>query len=127
MMNEQALHQIRRKAQELSLLILSAGTGRPKGFDFDQFEIELVYHRGGLERVIRALGPHARGGNSPELGVEKLHQPPGSLRVAFAEARHEPGYRIGLKSGCGRQFGSKFNPAREKIKVTIQSARPLSH
>jgi hypothetical protein len=31
-----------------------------------------VHQRGGLERVIRALGPHARGGDPPEFGVEKL-------------------------------------------------------
>src|SRR5438105_584232 len=99
MMNQQALHQITRQPQERSLLVPSARTGRAKGFEFNQFEIKLMDYGSRLERVIRALGPHARGGDSTELGVEKLNQLPGGLMIAVAKARHQPGYAIGLKSG----------------------------
>src|SRR5215469_2976642 len=99
MMNQQPLHQVSRQPQERSLLIRSARAGRAKGFDFDQFEIELMNQGGGLERVTRGLGPHARGGDSPQLGVEKLNQPAGGLMVTVAKARHQPGYGVGLKRG----------------------------
>jgi len=66
-----------------------------------------VHDRGVLERVIRVLGPHARGGNPPEFGVEKLNQSAGSLMVAAAKTRHKPGYGIGLKSGWDRHFGTQ--------------------
>jgi hypothetical protein len=87
-MNQQPLHQISRQPQERSLVIGSTRTGRAKGFNFDQFEVELVDDRGGLERVTRTLGPHARGGDSPEFGVEELDKPSGGLMVAIAKARH---------------------------------------
>jgi hypothetical protein len=51
----------------------------------------------GLERVIRALGSHARSGDPREVGIEKVDQPARGLRVAVAEARHQPGYGIGLE------------------------------
>ena len=56
MMNQQPLHQVGRESQERGLLIRSLRTGRAKGFNFDQFEVELVHQSSGLERVIRALG-----------------------------------------------------------------------
>jgi hypothetical protein len=98
-MNQHPLHQESRQRQERSLLIRSIRTGRAKGFDFDQFEIELVYYRRGLERVTRALAPHTRGGDPTEFGVEKLNQPASGLVIAVAKARHQPGYGIGLKRG----------------------------
>ena len=104
-MNQHLLHQVSRQAQERGLLIGSTRSGRAEGFDFNQFEIELMYQSGGLERMIRALGPHARTGDPPELGVEKLDQPAGGLMVAVAKARHQPGYGIGLKRGWDRQLG----------------------
>ena len=92
------------------------------------FEIELVYHRGGLERVIRALSPHACGSDPPEFGIEKLDQPAGGFMVAVAKARHEPGYGFGLKRYGDRQFGTQFiPPGKKNQKATIQSASPLSH
>ena len=99
MMNQQLLHQVSRQPKECGLLIRSA---RAQGFDFDQFEIELVHHRGGLEGVIRALGPHARGRDPPEFRVENLNQSAGGLMVAVAKARHQMGYSIGLKRGWDR-------------------------
>jgi len=72
---------------------------RTQGFDFDQFEVELVDDSGGLERVIDTLGPHARCRDPPELRVEKLDQPTGGLMVAAAKARHQPGHRLGLNRG----------------------------
>jgi len=74
-----------------------------------------MHHRGGLERVIGALGAHTRGCNSPELGVEKLNQPPGSLVIAFAKACHQAGYGIGLKRGWGCHCGYSVYPSEEKI------------
>ena len=68
--------------------------------------MELVHQRCGLERVTRALGPHACGGDPPEFGVEKLYQPSGGLRIAIAKAGHQPGYGIGLGSGWDRHFGT---------------------
>src|SRR5215813_11796167 len=99
MMNQQLLHQICRQPKERGFLVRSVRTSRPKRFDFDQFEVELMHDCGWLERVILALGAHARGGNSPELGVEELNEPAGGFMVAVAKARHQPGYRIGLKRG----------------------------
>ena len=58
-----------------------------------------MHQSSGLERVIRALGPHARGGDPPEFGVENLDQLAGRLMIAVPKARHQPGYGIGLKSG----------------------------
>jgi hypothetical protein len=86
-----------------------------------------VHQSSGLERVIRALGPHARGGDSPQLGVEKLDQPSGGLMVAIAKAGHQPGYGIGLKSGWDRHFATQFNRPKKNSKATIQSAALLSH
>ena len=86
-----------------------------------------MHQSGGLERVIRALGPHARGGDPPEFGVEKLDQPAGSFMVAVAKARHQPGYGIGLKSGWDRHFATQFNRPKKNSKATIQSAALLSH
>src|SRR5215467_8962336 len=126
MMNQQPLHQESREPQERGLLIRSIRTGRAKGFDFDQFEVELVYHRGGLERVIRALGPHARGGDSPEFGVEKFNQPAGGLMVATAKARHQPGYSIGLNGGFHGHFGIQFMPPRKKIQKPRYNPPPCS-
>ena len=127
MMNQQLLHQISRQSKERRFLIRSVRTGRPKGFDFDQFEIKLMHDRGGLERVILALCPHARGGNPSELGVEELNEPAGGILVALAKARHQPGYGISLKRGWGGHTGSQFNPPKKNSKVAIQSARLLSH
>src|SRR5215469_6867094 len=127
MVNQQLLHQISRQSKERRFLIRSVRTGRPKGFDFDQFEIKLMHDRGGLERVILALCPHARGGNPSELGVEELNEPAGGILVALAKARHQPGYGISLKRGWGGHTGSQFNPPKKKSKVAIQSARLLSH
>src|SRR6516165_5867768 len=117
MMNQQPLHQESRQPQERSLLIRSLRTGRAKGFDFDRFEVELVHQSSGLERVIRALGPHARGSDSPELGVEKLNQPAGGLMVAVAKARHQSGYVIGLKSGWDCHFRTQFNRPKKIQKL----------
>ena len=50
------------------------------------------------ERVVGALGPHARGGNPAELGVEQLDQLAGGLMVAAAKARHQP-VATGLNRG----------------------------
>jgi hypothetical protein len=128
MMNQQPLHQEGRQTQECGPLIFSIRTGRAKGFDFHQLEIELVHHGSGLERVIRALGPHASGGNPPQFRVQNLNQPAGSLVVAAAKACHQPGYGIGLKSGWDRHFGYSVYPSREKnAKAVIQSVGLLSH
>src|SRR5262245_6086941 len=130
MMNQQLLHQVSRQPQERGLLIRSARTGRAQGFDFDQLEIELVHYRGGLERVIRTLGPHARGGNPPQFGVKKLDQPARGLMVAVAKARHQSSYSIGLKRGWDRHFGTQFTrelSQKKNSKATIQSAGLLSH
>jgi hypothetical protein len=97
MMNQQPLHQECRQPKKCGFLIRAARTDRTKGFDFDQFEIELMDHRGGLERMIRAFGPHPRGGDSPEFRVEKLDQPAGGIMVAIAKICHQPGYGIGLR------------------------------
>src|SRR5215471_15894997 len=70
MMNQQLLHQVCRQPKKRGFLIRSVRASRPKGFDFDQFKIELMHDCSGLECMIRALGPHARGCNSPEFGVE---------------------------------------------------------
>ena len=86
-----------------------------------------MHQSSGLERVVRTLGPHARGGDSPELGVEKLDQPAGGLMVAIAKARHQPGYGIGLKSGWDGHFRTQFNRPKKNSKATIQSAALLSH
>jgi hypothetical protein len=42
--------------------------------------------------MVRALGPHARGGDPPQLGVKEFYQPAGGLMVAIAKSRHQPGY-----------------------------------
>jgi hypothetical protein len=88
MMNQQLLHEVCRQPKERGFLVRSVRTRRPKGFDFNEFEIELMHDRRGLERVIRALRPHARRSDSPEFGVEKLDQLPGGFMVAAAKARH---------------------------------------
>jgi len=126
MMNQQPLHQVCCEPQERSLLIGSVGTGRPKGFDFDQFEVELVHQSSGLESVIRALGSHARGGDPSEFGVENLNQPSSGLMVAVAKTRHQPGYGIGLKTAWDRHFGT-HNRQKKNSKATIQSAALLAH
>ena len=77
--------------------------------------------------MTRALGPHARGGDSPEFGVENLDQPSGGLMVAIAKAGHQPGYCIGLKSGWDGHFRTQFNRPKKNSKATIQSAALLSH
>jgi len=56
-----------------------------------------VYDGGGLKRMIRALGSHARGGDPPELPVEKLDQPTGGLLVPVAKARLQPGHGVGAE------------------------------
>src|SRR3954452_17917169 len=97
MMNEQLPDQVTGQPQERGLLVLPSRTGRAQGFDFDQFEIELVDHRCGLKCVTRALSPHARGRNTPEFGIEKLDEPARGLMVAAAKARHQPSYGRGLE------------------------------
>ena len=64
-----------------------------------------MYHRGGLQRVIRALGPHPRGGDPSELGVEKLDQPAGGLRIAAAKSLHQPSDGFGVERERGCHFG----------------------
>jgi len=86
-----------------------------------------VHQSSGLERVIRALGPHASGGNPPEFGVEKLNQPAGGLMVAVPGPRNQPGYGIGPKRGWHCHLGTQFNQPKKNSKVTIQSAALLSH
>ena len=127
MMNQQPLHQVCCEPQERSLLIGSVGTGRPKGFDSDQFEVELVHQSSGLESMVRALGPHARAGDPSEFGVENLNQPAGGLMVAVAKTRHQAGYGIGLKTAWDRHFGTHFNRQKKISKATIQSAALLAH
>jgi hypothetical protein len=105
-MNQQLLHQIRRQPENAALSFAPPALRRAKGIDFDQFEVELVYYGGGLERMIRTLGPHARGGDPPELRVEKLHQSTGGLMVAVAKARHQQGHGIGLKTAWDRHSGT---------------------
>lgn len=126
MMNQQLLHQICRQPKERGFLIRSVRTSRPKGFDFDQFEIELMHDCGGLERVILALGPHARGCNSPEFRVEELNQPAGGFLVAVAKARHQPGYGIRLQRGWGCHSVPSLT-RQKNSKAAIQSAALLSH
>lgn len=127
MMYQQLLHQICRQPKERGFLIRSVRTSRSKGFDFDQFEIELMHDCGGLERVILALGTHARGGNPPEFRVEELDQPAGGLLVAVAKARHQPGYGISLKRGWGGHTGSQSNLRKKNSKgamgVSLSSPR----
>ena len=83
-----------------------------------------MHQSSGLERVIRALGPHARGGDSPQLGVEKLNQPADGLMVAVAKARHQPGYGIGLKSGWDGQSGTSLSRPEKKFKSNDTIRRP---
>jgi hypothetical protein len=110
MMNQQALHQEGRKPEERGLLIGSVRTGWPKSFDLDQFEIELMDHGGGLERVTRALGTHAGRGDAPKLGIEKLDQAARGFMVAMAKPCHQAGYGFGLKrGGCCGHLGTQFN------------------
>src|SRR4051794_10704026 len=94
MMDKHPLHQESRQTQERSLLFHSIRTGRAKGFDFYELEIKLMDYRSWLERVIHPLRPHTRGGDSPKLRVEKLHQTADGLLVAVTKARHQCGYRI---------------------------------
>src|SRR5215471_14456933 len=115
MMNQQPFHQESRQPQERGLLIRPARTSRAKGLDLDQFEIKLMYDGRGLQRVTWALGPHARGGNPPELGVEKRDQPAGGVAVAVTKARHQPGYGIGLKRSWDRQSATQCIPPGKKI------------
>jgi hypothetical protein len=93
MMNQQLLHQVGRQPEESRLLIgSSVGSGRAQRLNLNQLEIELMNHGSGLQRMILALGPHARGGNPPQLGVKEFYQLAGSLMVAIAKPRHQPGY-----------------------------------
>src|SRR5262249_22559606 len=104
-----------------------ARTSRAKGFDFDQFEIELMHHCGGLECVVGALCPHPRGGDSPKLWVEELNQPASGFMVAVAKARHQPAYGIRRKRGWCRHWTSKLKAVEKNLKATIQSAGLFSH
>jgi len=93
MMNQQLLHQVGRQSEEGSLLIgRSIGAGRAKSLDPDQLKIELMNHSGGLQGVIRALGPHTRGGDPPQLGVKEFDQAARRIMIAIAKARHQPRY-----------------------------------
>ena len=83
-----------------------------------------MHQSSGLEGVIRALGPHARGGDSPEFGVENLDQPSGGLMVAIAKAGHQPGYCIGLKSGWDGQSGISLSRPEKKFKSNDTIRRP---
>ena len=64
-MDQQPLHQVGGQPQECGLLIRPARRSGTQGFDFDQFEIELMYQRGRLKRVIGTLGTHAGDGDAP--------------------------------------------------------------
>ena len=98
-MNQELLHQVRCQPQERSLFIRSTRSGRTQRFDFDQLKVKLMNDRGGLERVIDALGSHTCCRDPPELRIEKIDQATGRLMVAPAKTRHQLGHRLGLNRG----------------------------
>src|SRR5215472_5976299 len=124
MMNQQLLDEISRQAQKGRILVLPAAACGAKGFDFDEFEIELVHHRGGLERMARPLDAHAGRGNPPEFGVKQLDEPARSFMVAAAKARHQLSYGVGPEGG---HIGTQFRLTQKNQQGMIQTAGLLSH
>jgi hypothetical protein len=120
-MDQKPLHQVGRQPQECSLLIRSARRGGTQGFDFDQFEIELMYQRGWLQRVTGALGTHARDGDAPQFRIENLNQPASRRLITSAKARHQAGYGVGLKRGRGGGRRDYFN-LRKKMETPYSFA-----
>ena len=124
MMNQQLLDEISRQAQKGRILVLPAAACGAKGFDLYEFEIELVHHRGGLERMARSLDAHAGRGNPPEFGVKKLDEPTRSFMVAAAKARHQLSYGIGPEGG---HIGTQFRLTGKNQQGMIQTDGLLSH
>ena len=73
MVNQQAFHNLGGQTQECRPPAFVQISG-VQPFDFDQFQVELIHQHGGLPGVVCPLALHARSRESPQLGIENLHQ-----------------------------------------------------
>ena len=88
-----------------------------------------MYQRGGLKRVIAALGAHARGGDAPEFRIESLDQPARRCLVAIAKARHQAQLRCRVEA-TGEMINLKPILTCAKINLPLSDTicpAPLAH